>query len=176
MASSAAEFRQRFPRRGRTITIPVPDTDLTIECRRPDLAQMVISGFMQWPALQRVREIVSEQSESLGADVIDNRPLPTIVDHAKAVGEMLDQWVCIAAVSPRVVLTEAEQVDDAVCVLDLPYDVRLAIFNATFNIAAKAPAKTAGADFRGDEPGGAPPGSGGEAVRDAPLELVGHQG
>ena len=39
---------------------------------------------------------------------IDNRPIPTLVDRAQAVGAMLDEWVCIAAVAPKVVMTEAE--------------------------------------------------------------------
>lgn len=168
--SSAQALRDRF-RTPRTIAVTIPGSDLTIECRRPNLMHMVMSGLMTWPALQRVREVAAEDTVQSEGAVIDNRPLPTLTDRADAVGAMLDEWVCLAAVSPRVVMHEHEQGDEAIWVEDLPYDGREAIFNATFRVTP-----TAGADFRRDESGSAPPGQSGAPVRDAALDAPGHDG
>jgi hypothetical protein len=170
MASSAKELKEKLRKRSLPITVTIPGTDLTIECRRPDLVHMVMSGLMTWPALERVRAMGPSEPVD-GIAVIDNRPLPTIVDRAQAVGSMLDEWVCLAAVSPRVVMREHEVGDDSIWVEDLPFQGRQAIFDATFLATP-----TAGADFRGDESGSAPPGQSGEAVRDAPIDPSGHDG
>lgn len=172
--SSAAEFRDRF-RTPTPILVPVPGTDLTIQCRRPDLVHMVMSGLMTWPALERVRALAADNARATapaGDTVIDNRPIPTLIDRARAVGAMLDEWVCIAAVAPKVVMTEPEETgDDTVWVERLPFEGRQAVFNATFRVTP-----TAGADFRGDQSGGASPGQSGEAVRDETVRAAGDDG
>lgn len=171
MASSAKEFKQEFGEKPLgPIIVPIPGSKLTIECRRPDLVYMVMSGLMTWPALERVRELSAERAPADGT-VLDNRPLPTMVDRAQAVGSMLDEWVCLAAVSPRVVMTEHEVTDDSIWVETVPFVGRQAVFNATF-----MPTPTAGADFRHEESGSAPPGQSSEAVRDETLVAVGDDG
>jgi hypothetical protein len=169
--SSATELREQFRKRKPVpIIVTVPDTDLTFECKRPNLMHMVSSGFMAWPALTRVRELTKETTADESGVVLDNRPMPTVVDKAEAVGVMLDEWVCAAAVSPRVVMYEHEQGDGAIWIEDVPFEIRQAIFNATF-----VPPSTAGADFR-SQADGAPPGQGGETVRDTPVDAVGSDG
>lgn len=168
--STAAEFRQRR-RAPKPILVKDPGSDLTIECRRPDLIEMAFSGLMAWPALDRVRTLIAERTAAdTASSVLDNRPLPTIVDRARAAGTFIDEWVCLAAVSPRVVMAEHEALADpgVLWIEELPFDFRQAIYQQTF----RAPT-TAGADFRRDEPGSAPPGQGGEAVRDEALVAVG---
>jgi hypothetical protein len=165
MASTAADIKARF-KTPKTVTVAVPGTDLVFECRYPDLVKMALSGLMTWPALERVRQI---QADLAAPDaVLDNRPLPTVIDRAQAVGEMLDDFICAASVSPRIVMYEHEESANTVWVGDLPFEAKQAIFLATFRITP-----TAGADFRGEESAGAPPGQGGEAVRAEALVAVG---
>lgn len=171
--STAAEFRQRR-RAPKSIIVKDPGSDLTIECRRPDLIEMAFSGLMAWPALDRVRALMAERQEAeTAASVLDNRPQPTLVDRARAAGTFLDEWVCLAAIAPRVVMAEHEALADpaVLWIEDVPFEVRQAIYQQTF----RAPT-TAGADFRGDESGVASPGQGGEAVRDEALVAVGSDG
>ncbi len=168
MASTAADIKRRF-KTPKTVSVTVPGTDLTFECRKPDLVDMVLSGFMTWPALQRVREITAQLQEAESGNVVDNRPLPTLRDRAEAVGAMLDEFVCEAVVSPRVVLHAHNEDEGSIWVGDLPFPVRQAIFGATFSLTPDW-----GATFRGDESGSAPPGQDGAPVRDETLVAVGN--
>ena len=168
MASTAADVKRRF-KTLKPITVPLPGTDLVFECRKPDLVHMVLSGFMTWPALQRVREITAQLNEAESGNVIDNRPLPTLRDRAEAVCAMLDEFVCEAVVSPRVVLRADDEDDGSIWVGVLPFPVRKAIFDKTFSLTPDW-----GATFRGDESGSAPPGQDGAPVRDETLVAVGN--
>lgn len=172
MSSTAAEFRQRY-RAPKPIIVSIPASDLTIECRRPDLFEMAMSGLITWPALERVRVLSAERASAAAESILDNRPVTTMVDRARAAGDLLDEWVCLAAVSPRVVMAEHEALanPDALWIEDLPFEGRRAVYLATFTAT-----QTAGADFRGDQSSGAPPGQNSEAVRDEALVVVGDDG
>lgn len=165
--STAAEIRARL-KSTKTIPVSLPGTDLTINCRQPDLLTLASRGWMNWPALRAVQAIGAELA-TRDATVVDNRPIDSVLEQAKTVGDFLDQWVCAAAVSPRVVLTEVEVTDPdhILWVDDLPLDFKAAIVAAT---TPRTP--PAVAEFRGNESPGAAPGSSGEAVRDAPIDAV----
>ena len=167
--SSAQEFKDRYPA---PVPILVTVDGLTIECRKPELLSMVYSRLLTWPSLARVREVTQHQQEAtVAGTVIDNRPAPSLADRTQATGALIDEWVSLAAVSPRVVMEAHDVTDDSVWVATLPFALRLAVFNATF------PAQTtARADFRDDESRGAAPGQGGETVRDEALVAVGDDG
>lgn len=151
------------------ITVQLPGSTRTIDCKCPDLMYMVMSGVMTWPALQRVRELNASAPDD--GTVLDNRPMPTMVDRATAAGTMLDEWVCLAAIAPRVVMHEHEAGPNALWIERLPFPARQAIFNATFRVPT-----TAGADFRSEQSGSAPPRQSGETVRDETLVAVGNDG
>lgn len=154
------------------ILVPVPGSSLVFTCKTPDLLPMVFSGFVDWPALRRVREL-NEASEPPveGGTAYDNRPLPTIAERADAAGAMLDEWVCAAVISPRVVFYEHEAGPNAMWVGRIPFPIRQAIYNRTFKVT-----RTAGADFRSQESASAPPGQGGEAVRTEAIVDAGDDG
>ena len=98
MSSSIAEFRAKL-KANALIPVTIPGTDLVIDCRRPELLNMVSSGFLAWPALRRVQEAIAERSRDT---VIDERPQPTTLEKARAFVDFLAEMVCAAAVQPRV--------------------------------------------------------------------------
>lgn len=160
--SSAAEIRARK----QIIPVTLPGTDLVIECRRPDLLSLVSRGWIDWPALQQIQATFAP-AESAGV-VLDNRPVPTPIEKARLIGTFLDEFVCAAAVRPRVVLTEAE-VTDAESILwvdDLTLDEKMTVLAA---LVGTPPAVT---EFRREESPGDPGGPSGAAVRDAPVDAV----
>ena len=128
MPSTAAAIRAHFRTASPVVAVTLPGTDLILECRRPDLLELTSRGWLNWPTLQRVREITAEweQERKAKADttvtVIDNRPTPkveTLMEQARTVIGFLDEWACAAAVTPRVVATEADSSDDSLWVGDL---------------------------------------------------------
>lgn len=164
MASSPDEFRARLKRR-QLISVTIPGTDLVVDCWPPELLSMATSGLFQWPALQAVKEALKPAADVADGPILDNRPQPTLIDRARNVGTFLDEWVCAAAISPRFVLNPDEAVGDLLCVADLPYEGRVAIFNATMS-----PTPPTVPPFRGDQPDSAAAGPSGEAIRDTPVD------
>lgn len=165
MASSVSDFRSKL-KKPAAISVTIPGTDLIVECRHPNLFTMAMKGLITWPALARVQAINTVEAEG----VIDNRPLPALADKATAFGDLLDEWVCAAAVAPLIRMSAADlevQQGLALSIDEIPFDVRVAIWNAT----ALRP-DPAVAEFRGDQPASAPPGSSSEAVRDTPVDAA----
>lgn len=156
------------------VLVTVPGTDLQIKCRRPTLLTLATKGWLQWPALKRVQELTAgERQLAEGIVDFDNRPQPTVRESADTYRSFLDELACEAAVAPRIVLTEAEAQADpgAVWVDDVPLDLKLAI-----SAAVLAAETTAVAEFRGEQPPGAPGGPSGAPVRDAAVDPAGDQG
>lgn len=169
MSSTAAEIRARL-KASRTIPVTLPGTDLVIDCCQPDLLTLATRGFMTWPALQAVKASFAEiEQSSDGTVVADNRPVASVLEHAKTIGAFMDEWVCAAAVSPRVVMKETDVTDpdQMLWIDDLSLEFKTAIVTATMPRTPPAVA-----EFRRDESPGAAPGSSGEAVRDAPVDAV----
>lgn len=167
MASSIADFRAKL-HQDALISVTIPDTDLVIECRHPALFTMAIRGLMSWPAFDRVQAL--HEQETASELILDNRPMPSLVDKAKAFGDFLDDWVCAAAVSPQVRRSAADldvQRGEALAIDEIPLNGRIAIWTATMRRT-----DVAVAEFRGDEPPRDPDRSGGEAVRDEALDTV----
>jgi hypothetical protein len=162
--SSAAEIRSK--KKAKTIDVTLPGGDLVITCRRPELLTLASSGWLTWPALQRVQELLKERSAPLGVE-IDNRPVASVLEKAGDIAALLDEWVCAAAISPRIVLTEAESGPEVLWIDDLDLDDKMAILAATM---PQTP--VAVTEFRGPEPAGAADRPGSETLRDAPIDLV----
>lgn len=164
--SSAADIRAR--KSSRIIPVTLPGTDLVIECRRPELLTLASRGWVDWPSLQQVQAALAT-TQAADAAVLDNRPVLNATEKARTIGTFLDEFICAAAVRPRVVLTEAEVVDPdtTLWIDDIELDDKLAIFDEMV-----VRAQPAVAEFRGDESTGAVDRSGGEAVRDTPVDAA----
>lgn len=153
--ASAAQLSRR------KISVSVPGTDLVIVCRRPDLLGQVTRGVLPQPSV----DAVLRQAQAGGVDPMASEDLTLAAD-------FIDRWVCLAAVQPRIVLTEAEASESAVWVDDLDLALKLAIVSAT--TTKVAPVDPAVAEFRGDQSTGTAAPSDGTGVRDAPEPIVTH--
>jgi len=156
--------------RGRQIIVTVPDGDaepIRIACKRPDPLQLFAGELLPLEVYGAVAEKVAASSS------VGDFALAAAKDPAKY-GDFIDRWTCAAAVKPVVVLTEAEASDEAVWVEDLPPDVRVAIFMRTNDRLTSKRVIDAVAEFRRHQLLDPDPGSGGQTVRDSPVEsLVG---
>lgn len=175
--SAVSEFRSQRPKRRITIDVPLPNSTLTIECRRPELMVLAMTGWLKWPALQAVQavmfpEAVGGKTEDADAQAIAQTLRASVVAQAQAVGDVIDDWVCAAAVSPRIVLTEAEADENILWIEELDLDQKLTIFAATIKKAA-VPEVARVAEFRRDEPDGATPRSDSAPVPDPALVAAG---
>lgn len=143
------------------VEVTVSGTDGVIVCRRPDLLSQVVRGLLPQPLVDAVMaRAVSGTFDAANVSALAES------------GEFIDRWVCLAAIEPRVVMTEAEASDNAVWIDDLDLNLKLAIFHAT--VAKPAPVDAAVAEFRGRESERAAAGSDGTPVPDPTVGVVTH--
>lgn len=134
--STADQIRQRL------ITIPI-SPDCSIEVRRPDLLSQAVNNVLRLPQFQAV-------ITALSAPMLGYEPPPTSAELDAQSVEFIDHWVCAAAVNPRVVLTdeEAEADPSALCVRDLDFEVKLAVYKATCRALSTKGVRDAVSEFR----------------------------
>jgi len=161
--STAAQLRAR------PIVVTVPgegDAEpVRIACKRPDPLVLFTNGLLPLEIYAAVAEVAATTVGNFSREAFKDPAL---------YGDFIDRWVCAAAMTPRVVLTEGEASDEGVWVEDLSPDVRIAVFMKTNDRLASKRVIDAVAEFRRRQPVDLDPGSGGEAVRHAAVEsLVG---
>lgn len=155
--TTAAEFRNRV------ILVSIDGTDgQQLQCRRPDLLQLIADGALSLEVYGDVLERLHALFQS--DNVIDNRPLPEQLPY----DAFVDRFVCAAVVAPKVVLTDEEVIADpeAIWVSDLPRATRYEVVRVCNRALASPRLKTAVADFRLQQSLGLGVGPDGETVRE----------
>lgn len=164
MSSSADQIRNG------PIVITIPP-NLAMTVRRPDMLTQFTHDILP---LEIYGKVIEELTAIVGGHTPDD--VDSSLEHLKKYDELLDRWACLAAVAPRVVLTDAE-VDaepQALCVQDLSFETRLAIFRATRRTLLTKGVRDAVAAFRRQRPEGADAGPSGPAVRPATVDAPRH--
>jgi hypothetical protein len=144
------------------ILVSVPDSPFEIICRRPDLETLILLGLIQLPHLQAALALRESTTTTIDERPADVRLTPAL--------EVINVWVCAAAVRPRIVQTKTPAETDAVLVDILPFRLKLAIVHATSPQLSSPAGEAAGAEFRGRADGESP-GPGGAAVRDPAVDV-----
>lgn len=168
--------------RTRPILVTVAGSDLQIECCKPDPLDLIARDLLPLDIFSDVIEAIAKwnQTPNDGSLPALNRELADVVlAHPKAWADLMDRWVCAAAVKPRVVLTEAEAAADptALWIEDLDYETKTDIFGRTNARLRKSPRVGAAVkEFRRLQPGGVGAGSDRPAVRDAAVGVAGDAG
>jgi hypothetical protein len=176
-ALTAAALREVY---GGRVDVPLPKAGMVAICRRPDIADAIVHGSLPLPLLKAVL-VDAELAGMLGIrpdqeDISATTSLGFIEKMKPETMQFIDRWCCLAAVTPRLVLEEQDGGADALWILEMPLDDKVAIFSATFNLATLLRAGgPAGATFRAVGPGGAP-GPDGAAVWVPPVDAPGDAG
>jgi len=150
------------------VTVPAVEGEseaVRIACRRPDPLVLFANGWLPLEIFATVLEKVQgPMSEFVEAALVD----------AETYGDFIDRWVCAAAVTPPIVLTEAEAVanEAAIWVEDLAPDVRFAIWRKTTDRLASRRVSEAVTTFRRGQSVDPPAGPDGAAVFRAAVEVV----
>lgn len=155
--------------RNRPILVPVPGTDLQIECRRPDPLTLIADGILPLPIFGGVLEQLTELAHGDSEDATSN-----IQAAWKTYLAFVDHWVCAAAVKPRVVLTEEEALADrsTYWVQELEQGVRYDILQRTNSAFRSDRLRTAVQEFRRQQSVGAAAGPSSAPVREDPVTAV----
>jgi len=137
---TADQLRAKF---GAEILVPLPGGGAW-RCRRPDIKTLLFEDILSMPVLEQV--LADLRPHENGKD----KTLQDLIEEpaaASRTGDFVRRWLTLAAKSPRIVLEETDAGPDALWVQDVPINVRMAIFNATFwdvtPAAGSAPAAAA---------------------------------
>lgn len=162
--------------RNRPILVPVPGSDFEIECRCPDPLVLISEGILPLETYGALLAKLHDVVESGSSNVIyDNRPVAeSVADDPKTFFDMIDRWVCAAAVRPQIVLTDDEATADPskLSVLDIDRPVKLEIVRRTTRRLLSPRLKTAVQEFRHKRSDGAGPGPDGAAVREDAVGAI----
>jgi hypothetical protein len=136
---SAAEFKKTA---APEIEVPVPGGMGHVLVRKPDLQSLLFKKLLPLPLMMRVLQDIPTLQRA--GDNLES--FMAAADSSAA--EFIDKWICLVAVTPRIVATRAEVTDDSVCVDDLPLELKTAIIVATFEIGDLTRRVEAAAEFR----------------------------
>lgn len=160
--------------RDRAIQIPIPDTDLILLCRRPDLLQLIANGWLPLERFHAVIELTVAVGEIVDPILRAQRIDEDVKKDLTTYLEFVDRWTCAAVTAPTVVLTQAEVDADPtrLLVVDLSTDVKLQILVQTSQSLRSRGVKDAVTEFRTRLTAAADPGPAGESVRDAAVSTA----
>jgi hypothetical protein len=136
--------------RDRAIPIPIPDTDLILLCRRPDLLTLITNG---WLPLARFGEVIGntiEQGEIVDPILRAKRIDEDVRTDLLTYQDFVDRWACAAITAPTVVLTQEEVDADPtrLLVADLDFAVKMQVLIQTSASLRSRGVKDAVAEFR----------------------------
>lgn len=146
-----ADAKKEF---GTDVLVTLPD-GRTWACRTPHLKNLIFKQILTMPLLAAV---LSETVDAEGGERSFNQ---LVRDGSAQSANFVDLWVCQAAKDPR--LSTRRDEPDTLWIEDVPLDVKMAIFEATFVLPGGQPGGAAGFPGKPDGPDGA---GGGGAVRD----------
>jgi hypothetical protein len=163
--ATAAALRAAY---GSDIKVTLPGTELVISCRKPDLQEQIFRKVLPLPLLKSVLE---EAEQLAPGGVATQQSLEAFLANGNTeTGDFIDRWVCLAARSPQIVMTEAEASAAVMWIGELPLSAKLEIFGETFTLG-EVGRQVAAATFPADA-GGAAPGPDRAPVPDAPIDAA----
>lgn len=119
--STAEQIRQRL--------IPIPlDAGLVLNVRRPDVLSQIAANALPieiyGPVIEQLAQVIQ------GKSALED---PNAAAALANFDEFINRWTCIAAVEPRVVLTEEEAIENpaVLSVHELEFDTKLTVFRMT---------------------------------------------
>lgn len=153
--------------RARSIKVPVPGTELVIECRCPELLDEVANNWLPLDRFADVIASIGQWSQAATIGELTTQAAADIRKNPDRFAEFIDRWVCVAAVGPKIVLErERAAADESLLWIDdVDYDVKLAILRSTNRSLVARSAAAAVTEFRGQQPDGGGDRAGGAVVR-----------
>jgi hypothetical protein len=158
--------------RTRPILVRVPNSELEIECRRPDPLALIAHNVLPLDIFAGVLERIAQWTDA--GEALTSEIGQAVIDAPKAWGQFIDRWVCAAAVRPQVVLTEADarDVPDALWIDELEYELKMEIFAKTARGLRSPRVGVAVRDFRRLQQSRAAAGPDGAPVREETVGVA----
>lgn len=134
---TVAELKAKF---GSDIPVPLPDGSGTWRCRKPDFQDVMFRHVIPMPLFQQMLQELSGAADTADDLTDEQKRIAAIEQFMANAGDrtatFINQWIALAAKTPAIVMTseEADRDPNALWVLDVPLAVRVAIFNATFEL------------------------------------------
>ncbi len=123
--TSFKRFNPRKRRSQRILTVTLPNGD-QLQCRRIDMALMVMQGLVPMPLLQSVEKLINTGAASNPAAIA----LDLEDEHKKSLVDMMRRNASTVAVDPKISMTETGD-PDVIFVEDLDFDELMAIWMQT---------------------------------------------